>query len=329
MNGRARGAPRPVFRQGVRTVSHHFIIPTNENGMILDQDVNGNVALAMGAVFGFNDVFVFSHGWWTDATRAMEGYNRFTIEFSNLFRSDQSLAALATLSIGMHWPSTLSEDQFSLENYFQALSFYTMEKRADTVGENAAYVLLKLILDARPAPPRIHLLGHSFGCKVVCKALQKLLEQAGQQAQAAKFDVVLIQAAFDKDQLEARNDYGALGQVSDLRLLITRSAEDKALGDLYPRAHRLAHLLRKPVNALGADGPSAATVNRFGGMRQVTVSPGFDRSAAGLLAGRLVLADLTPLHQAHPENTDRFAGHHSDIFHRELYSLLAAFYFNR
>ena len=36
----------------------------------------------------------------------------------------------------------------------QALSFYTMEQRADSVGVNTAYALLRLILDAWTAQPR-------------------------------------------------------------------------------------------------------------------------------------------------------------------------------
>jgi hypothetical protein len=315
-------------------MSHHFLVPVNENGLFLDQTVSGDVTLAMDPLFQFNDVFIYSHGWWTDATRAMEGYNRFTIEFSSTFRAAAALAALPTLSIGVHWPSTLSEDQFSLQNYFQALSFYTMEKRADTVGEHSVYALLKLLLGARPAggaPWRIHLLGHSFGCKVVCKALQRLVTDGGNglAAGAVRVDMVLIQAAFDNDLLEAANDYGALAQgIPGLRLLVTRSDEDQALGTLYPRAHQLAHLFAQAKPALGAAGPSAATAELFGGAAELTVPPDFTAPSAPAFAGRLAVADLTPLHQAHPENEDRFSGHHSDIFHREIYRLLAAFFFS-
>src|SRR5947209_8421793 len=129
-------------------MSHHFIVPTNENGVILDQTIGDDVKAALDPLFGFRDVFLFSHGWWTDANRAMEGYNRFTIEFSRFFRSRPGLQGLPILSIGLHWPSMLSENQLDLVNYVQALSFYSMEKRADAVGENAAYTLLQFLLRA-------------------------------------------------------------------------------------------------------------------------------------------------------------------------------------
>jgi hypothetical protein len=310
-------------------MSHHFIIPTNENGLILDQTAGNDVTVAMSAVFGFKDVFIYAHGWWTDAIHAMEGYNRFTIEFSRFFRSHSALSALPTLNLGIHWPSTLSEDQFSLENYFQALSFYTMEKRADTVGSNAVYALLQLILAARPAGGpelRLHLLGHSFGCKVVCSALGRLVQQSGAAllSSGATFDLVLLQAAFDNDKLEPQNDYGNLASLPGLRVLISHSDEDTALGGLYPKAHRLAHVFGQIKPALGAAGPTDVFATQLGGATAVDVGPDF---AGGGLSGRLVVADLTPLHQAHPENAAPSAGHHSDMFHAELYGLLAGFYF--
>jgi hypothetical protein len=313
-------------------MSHHFIVPTNENGLLLDQTINADIQRAMDPLFAFADVFIYSHGWWTDAIRAMEGYNRFTIEFSRYFRALPGLHALPTLNMGVHWPSTLTEDRLSILNYVEALSFYTMEKRADAIGENAVYALLQFVLTGRQAagPLRLHLLGHSFGCKVVCKALQRLVESSAANPLPAdvSFDVVLLQAAFDNDQLEAGQTYGSvLGGLPGLRVLVTRSDEDSALGNLYPRAHRLAHLLGAIKPALGASGPTAATAAQAGGAAAVQVAPGFDQTTAGRLAARLTVADLTPLHQANPDGANGLSGHHSDIFHPEICGLLAAFYF--
>jgi hypothetical protein len=313
-------------------MSHHFMVPTNENGLSLDPNIGSDLSLAMRAPFGFTHVSLYSHGWWTDAIGAMQGYNRFTIEFSAQFRSAAALAGLPTLNIGIHWPSTLTEDQFSLLNYAQALSFFTMEKRADTVGENSGYALLKFILDALPPAPGplyIHLVGHSFGCKVVCKALQQLVDHSGTEPipNGVAFDVALIQAAFDNDQLAAGKDYAGLATIPGLRLLITRSDGDRALSTLYPAAHRLAHLFGSVHPALGSSGPTPGTADAFGGSATVTVGPEFDLGVAGLPSGRLIVADLSPLHAAHPENNDPHSGHHSDIFYTEIYKLLAASFF--
>src|SRR5262249_37699273 len=241
-------------------MSHHFIVSTNENGLSLDANIGKDIGLAMARPLGFSHVSVYSHGWWTDAIGAMQGYNRFTIEFSAQFRSVAALAALPTLNIGVHWPSTLSENQFSLLNYAQALSFFTMEKRADTVGENCGHALLKFILSARPPGAlHVHLVGHSFGCKVVCNALQALVDNSATEPipDDVVFDVTLIQAAFDNDLLAADKDYTGLADLPGLRLLVTRSDGDRALGTLYPAAHRLAHLFGNVQPALGSSGPAA------------------------------------------------------------------------
>ena len=312
-------------------MSHHFIVPTNENGMALDQHIDADVAAAMGAPFGFGHVFLYSHGWWTNATRAMEGYNRFTIEFSRYFRGLPGLLGLPTLNVGLHWPSTLTEDEVSVANYFQALSFFTMEKRADAVGANAGYTLLRLVLDAvqaNPRPLKIHLLGHSFGGKVVCSALQRLAAQAGTNPipDGVAFDLVLLQAALDNDELEPQNDYGLLaGALPGLRLLVSRSDGDTALSELYPTAHRLARLVGKVKPALGNAGPTDATAAQFGGARLVAVGPGFAAPPGGL-PGRLTVADLTPLHAGNPGGAAGLAGHHSDVFYPEVYALLSAYY---
>jgi hypothetical protein len=299
--------------------------------MILDQHIDTDVQAAMSGPFGFGHVFLFSHGWWTNATRALEGYNRFTIEYSRSFRSLPGLAPLPTLNIGIHWPSTLTEDDVSVVNYFQALSFYTMEHRADSIGDNAAFTLLRLILDAvaqNPRPLRIHLVGHSFGAKVVCSALSRLLEQAGTNPIPAgvTFDVVLLQAAFDNDELDPANDYGKLAGATNVRVLVTRSDGDDALGKLYPTAHRLARLVGKIKPALGASGPSEGVVAAFGGAQNVMVNPGDAPAPASLVGQRLVVADLSPLHAANPAGAVGLSGHHSDVFYPEVYALMTAFF---
>src|SRR5213078_73144 len=166
-------------------MSHFITIPINENGVILDDKINSILSQAMNVPFGFSDVFLYSHGWWTNANRAMEDYNRFSIEFARMvgtlaLNAPPVLPNLpaSSLGIGIHWPSMLCEDENSIVNFGQALSFYTMEKRADTVGQHGVYTILRLVLQGRaasPSPLRIHWLGHSFGCKVVCSALQEIV----------------------------------------------------------------------------------------------------------------------------------------------------------
>ena len=110
----------------------------------------------------------------------MQDYNRFTIGFAELAQN----IAIATpkpslkagLGIGIHWPSMLSDDSGSIANSLEAATFYTMEKRADNIGENAGYMILRSLFEGSPNPRRINLVGHSFGCKVILSLLQEVAQ---------------------------------------------------------------------------------------------------------------------------------------------------------
>jgi len=304
-------------------MSNFITAPINKNGIILDPDIGGILKDAMSPPFRFTDVFVYSHGWWTDATGAVADYNRFSMELTKqlllIGPTPPTLPHLpaSSFATAVHWPSTLS--------------FYSMAKRADVVGQHGVYALLRMMFEALgvlTAPPslRLHLLGHSFGCRVVCSALEQIAKDGIQVPSAVTLDVVLLQAAFNSDELDPDGMYGNVSKLN-LRLLVTRSESDTSLGKWYPIAERLVNLFSgRPVTALGAVGPSAATQTEFGGAGVITVGPGFTYPAVVPLTERLVAADLSPLHAATGPG-DLFSGHHSDIYHDEIYQLIAGFFF--
>ena len=310
-------------------MSQQFIIPTNENGAILDPHVASNIGLALSGPVPVTDVFIASHGWWTNATEAMASYARFSAEFSHELRQRQDLAGIETLTLALHWPSTLTEDSWSPLNYLEALTFFTMQRRADAVGEAAGQVLLKLLLQLCPSPgrpmPRLHLIGHSFGCRVVARAIECLARDHDVPA-GVTIDVALLQAAFDNDQLELAKDYTGVADVA--RCLVTYSRLDLALCELYPKANLVAHLLTKRKLALGALGPRAACYLHFGGeVWQTSIGPGWQPDPSDCARYRLAIAELDPLHAACPELNQPHTGHHSDIFRPEIYRLLSEFFF--
>jgi hypothetical protein len=142
------------------------------------------------------------------------------------------------------------------------------------------------------------------------------------------FNVVLLQAAFDDNDLEQGELYGQMVVgLPNLRLLVTKSALDGALCNMFPLAHRLEFFHPNVGKvAMGAAGPSAGTANRFGGCQSVQVTSGIDFTTAQPFAQRLVCADLQPLHAAnntaYPSGP---SGHHTDIYHDEIYGLIARF----
>lgn len=342
-------------------MSHYLMIPINENGIIFDVDMNSVVTEAMAiSPFNFRDVYLYSHGWSNDAARAMDEYNRFSVDFA---KYSTLLAALNpplfvdppsnSLGVGIHWPSEITEDPESDLNKLQLLTFYTMEHRADSVGSNAVYTMLRLMLKeriGRGAPPRFNLLGHSFGCKVMLSALQDLqtdiLNNTIQVPPGTTFNLVLMEPATDADNLEPGDIYGGVAGIQGLRVLMTMSRCDAALVKWFHLAGALANVVHKPLavpgellnpngppQALGAIGPTPATIAAFGGEAQFTevdITPGFLATQLLNVNQRLILADLTQLHQYridHQLYNGGFAGSHSDINLVEIYHLVAAFLF--
>jgi hypothetical protein len=190
---------------------------------------------------------------------------------------------------------------------------------------------------------RIHLIGHSFGCKVICMALQRLVDKgildSGLPSQVS-VDVALIQAAFNDDELEDTSiaDYqNVISGIPGLRMLITTSTEDRALNIQFKAAQGIANLFDRARSALGASGPTQEEATQFGGRLDLSIVPGFSfASAPALLGQRLVVADLSPVHIANTtyqqdanlsQISFDFSGHHSDIFLPELYALLLSFFF--
>jgi len=327
-------------------MAHFLTIPINENGIIFDTDMDSVVQEAIAVQpFGFDDVYIYSHGWSTDANRALDEYNRFSVDFAKrLLLLAPSLPPVFTqpprdsLSVGIHWPSEITEDATSPLNALQLFTFYTMEHRADQVGRNAVYAMIRLMLQARAGsgrPLRFALLGHSFGCKVICSALQDLQTDIVGGTIVVEpgttFHAVLLEPATDNNNLEPGDIYGSVCQIAGLRTLMTKSSLDRALTEWFVAAGKIANLFRSPRQALGAAGPTDATVAAFGGATPVSITPGFTAMAAANFAKRLVIADLSPVHQARVTSGaytgGGVSGSHSDINFEEIYNLVSGFLF--
>jgi hypothetical protein len=323
-------------------MSNFLTIPINANGLIIDLKMNTVINEAVSvSPFGYKDVYIYSHGWSTDALAALNEYNLFSVELAKRIRELDAVVPSVfpnppqtSLGVGIHWPSEITEDPASPLNALQLFTFYTMEKRADAVGAHAVYSIIKLMLATRAqqkAPLRFHILGHSFGCKVVCSALQDVAKDvaAGEIALPAgsTFNVVLLQGATDFEDLAPGSCYGLAGSLPS-RFLITRSSQDAALNKWYVLAGKLANLFKTPRNALGAVGPGPNTIAGFGTVANVSVAPGFTRAGlAGLAADRVIVADLSPVHTLRIDYEGGVSGHHSDINFLEVYELISGFLF--
>lgn len=322
-------------------MSHYVTVPIDANGVINpDEEIDEIINESMSETFGTTDVFIYSHGWWTTADSALKQYNIATTALS--FRIRQHVNILARPAsvpflIGIHWPSMWVDDPTALLNKFEPLSFYGMEKRADDIGEEGLYAILRLLFCALPPGKavRVTLFGHSFGCKVVCSALQKLAENDIPVPPNVLFNAILLQAAFATDCLDPGEAYGQIIPKfgASLRLLISKSAKDDALGKAFPLAHCMNFFAREERTALGATGPSDKTVAQFRNKQSVVISYGetlLGNCPSPTFDSVLAVADLTPVH-SDPQNkyNGGWGGHHSDIFRPEIYDLISWFLFGQ
>ncbi|HEX2164559.1 MAG TPA: hypothetical protein VHM02_11475, partial [Thermoanaerobaculia bacterium] len=129
-------------------------------------------------------------------------------------------------------------------NFLNLLTYYTMKERARTVGVAGLAKSLERVRGARP-DLRLHLVGHSFGGRVVTAAA------AGAEGQAPLpvASITLLQAAFSHygfaDDWNGRGGDGLFRPVlTSARvsgpMLVTHTVNDRAVGLAYPIASRLA-----------------------------------------------------------------------------------------
>ncbi|MFO1430691.1 MAG: alpha/beta hydrolase [Candidatus Competibacteraceae bacterium] len=128
------------------------------------------------------------------------------------------------------------------------LSYWTMKKRARTVGESGMHAFVKELQRVTAIQgTRIHLMGHSFGCIVV----SSILGGPGGQAPLERpiDSVVLVQGALSLWSYSAAIPFDGLGPGYFYRLIqdgkvqgplvTTRSRYDRAVGEFYPWASRV------------------------------------------------------------------------------------------
>lgn len=122
-------------------------------------------------------------------------------------------------------------------------TYYQMKSRAGTVGSNGVAAMLERILATRPGI-RLHLVGHSFGGRLVTAAVN------GLPPSTPAASVSLLQAAFSHNALsggfgDGNAEKGFFRAVlADKRvsgpIIITHTKNDRAVGIAYPLASRIA-----------------------------------------------------------------------------------------
>jgi hypothetical protein len=206
----------------------------------------------------------------------------------------------------------------------RSLSYWKMKNRAGVVGRTGVGSLIERLSRQFPTL-RFHLVGHSFGARVVSYALAGVPDNERSPIKS----VTLLQGAFSRfafaDPLPFKSfsghTAGALaGMLSriDGPLVVCFSSHDGALGTFYPIASAVAgddyadaYDLLKRWRAMGQLGAHGVSDQRTLG--EVGTPYSFEKGAIlNIDASAVVRAGKPP------------SGAHSDIFHPELAWVVAA-----
>lgn len=172
------------------------------------------------------------------------------------------------------------------------LSYWTMKKRARSVGEAGMHSFLIALMNAAPNV-RIHIMGHSFGCIVVSSMLGG--PDARHELPRPVDSVALVQGAVSlwafADSIPNFKGSGyfnpwVVRQTVSGPIIVTRSKFDKAVGVFYPLAS--ATVLASPdfdptderlprFGAIGAFGMRGLSIASQRDMLPETESYGFEK----------------------------------------------------
>ncbi|MFF4540351.1 serine-threonine protein kinase [Streptomyces aureus] len=206
-------------------------------------------------------------------------------------------------------------------------TYYAMKRRAGTVGERGLGRVVGQLAAAAP-DVRVHLIGHSFGGRLVSFALRGL--PSGVHTVKS---VTLLQGAFSHYAFAPRlpHDPRASGVLDgqyhriDGPLVCCYSHFDEALGTVYPLASRMAGDDRSVVADFGIGGMLGAQWGAMGhdGVQAVPGTASFTLAEA--LRTRLPVSGCVNVDAASVVcRGGAPAGAHSDICHRELAQVVLA-----
>jgi hypothetical protein len=203
----------------------------------------------------------------------------------------------------------------------RSLSYYEMKNRAGVVGQKGLGPLVGGLAAPAGHTVRVHLMGHSFGGRLVSFALSGLPGSMTGAASPVK-SLVLVQGAFShfafaqKMPIDASRSGALAGYRNrvDGPLLATFSNADRAVGWWYPMASMLSHQDSESASdmdyrwgGIGHDGYQQGGVSNA-----VLAQPGNDY---GFTAGTFYRLDSNAVIKA---DQSPVSGAHSDIQHPQV-----------
>lgn len=125
----------------------------------------------------------------------------------------------------------------AVSNLLNLTTYFEMKKRAGTVGKNGVGPVIDKLASVVKSIERIHLVGHSFGGRVVTAA-------ADSSTTSKLRSLSLLQAAFSHNGFSRSKSGFFRSVVNNKRvagpILITHTKNDRAVGLAYPAASRIS-----------------------------------------------------------------------------------------
>ena len=201
-------------------------------------------------------------------------------------------------------------------NLMNFATYYQMKSRAGTVGNTGAYEVLHQLRAASPNL-KLHLVGHSFGGRLVTAAATG---PSGKQPIGID-SLALLQAAFSHygfaDDYEAGKDGLFRSMITNKAVrgpaIVTHTDNDRAVGVAYPLASRIA---RQVAAGLGDSNDRYGGIGRNGAQKTPEVVAGNLLGASGsyeFQQGRM-----------YNLKSDDFIANHSDVEGQEVANALLA-----
>jgi hypothetical protein len=171
-------------------------------------------------------------------------------------------SAGAAMGLGTALQGAISGTRAAVARFLNQLTYYEMKKRAGVVGLALVDAVLSKLKPARPI--RLHLVGHSFGARLVTAAANKLTTPDNLEF----FSLTMLQGAFSHNGLAKIVRAGLSGAFPSVvgkpkgPIVITHTHNDLACTLAYALASRLSRDIasdigdaRDEFGAMGANGP--------------------------------------------------------------------------
>ena len=202
-------------------------------------------------------------------------------------------------------------------NLLNFITYYQMKDRAGVVGQKGLYQVLRKLRERRPNL-KLHLMGHSFGSRLLSAAVNGPDDQPALQVNS----LTMLQAAFSHNGFAERFDGKRNGffrrVVAEHRvsgpILISHTPNDTAVGLVYPIASRL---VGQNASAIGDKNDPFGSMGRNGAQKTPEAIEGKLLDVGGAYSFKAG--------KVYNLSADEWIKNHSDISNRQVaYALLAA-----